>query len=74
MAHRVAPISVYIALGLTSANAVKVTVEFTSTGSSGCFTFLLNSICRAPDEKAKNTILNVFGMTRPGLEPTTYRL
>ena len=74
MAHRVAPISVYVAVGHASANAVKATAGFRSTGSSGYLTFLLNSIRRAPDEKAMSTIFKVFGMTRPGLEPTTYRL
>ena len=60
MAHRAAPISVSVALGHTSANAVK------ATAGAGPLV--------APDEKAVNTICKVFGMTRPRLELTTYRL
>ena len=73
MAHRAAPISVSIALGHASANAVTATAGGWSTGSSASLTVPL-LICRAPDGKAVSTIFKVFGMTRPGLEPTTYRL
>ena len=75
MLHRAAPISVSIALGNGSANALKVKAGGWSTGSSASF-YLSHSIliCRAPDEKAVSTIFKVFGMTRPGLEPTTYWL
>ena len=38
MAHRAAPISVSVALGHTSANAVRATVGGWSTGSSACLT------------------------------------
>ena len=38
MAHRAAPISISIALGHASANAVKATVGGWSTGSSACLT------------------------------------
>ena len=41
MAHRAAPISVSIALGHASANAVKATAGGWSTGSSGSLTFPL---------------------------------
>ena len=66
MAHRAVPISVSITLGHASANAVKATAGGWTTGSSASLT--------VPDEKAVSTIFIVFGMTRPGLEPTTYRL
>ena len=75
MAHRAVPISLSVALGHTSANAVKATAGGWSTGSSACFNFSHSILlCRAPDEKAVSTVLRVVGMTRPGLEPTTYRL
>ena len=41
MAHRVAPISVSVALGHMSANAVKATIGGWSTGNSACLTFPL---------------------------------
>ena len=72
MAHRAAPISVSVALGRTSEDAVR------ATGAGPrivpCVQ-LSHSILlrRAPDEKAVSTIFQVFGMTWPGLEPTTYR-
>ena len=74
MAHRAAPISVYTALGYASANTVK------DTAGAGLLVAprveLSHSIfkCRAPDEKAVSTTFKVFGMTRTGFEPTTYRL
>ena len=43
MAHRAAPISVSIALGHVSANAVKATAGGWSTGSSASLTFPLHS-------------------------------
>ena len=43
MAHRAAPISVSIALGHASANAVKATTGGWSTGSSASLTFPLHS-------------------------------
>ena len=43
MAHRAAPISVSIALGHASANAVKAAAEGWSTGSSTSLTFPLHS-------------------------------
>ena len=42
MAHRAAPISVSIALGHASANAVKATAGVWSTGSSASLTFPLH--------------------------------
>ena len=74
MVHRAAPISVSTALGHASANAVKATAGGWSIGSSASLTSHSILICRAPDEKAVSTILKFFCMTRPGLEPTTYRL
>ena len=44
LAHRAAPVSVSVALGHTSANAVKATVGGWSTGSSACLTFPLHSL------------------------------
>ena len=43
MAHRAAPISVFIALGHATANAVKATAGGWSTGSSASLTFSLHS-------------------------------
>ena len=43
MAHRAAPISVSIALGHATANAVKATAGGWSTGSSASLTFPLHS-------------------------------
>ena len=43
MAHRAAPISVSIALGHASANAVKASAGGWSTGSSASLTFPLHS-------------------------------
>jgi len=43
MAHRVAPISVSIALGHATANAVKATAGGWSTGSSASLTFPFHS-------------------------------
>ena len=65
-----------VALGHTSANAVK------ATGGGGAGPLVAPRVqlsysillCRAPDEKAVSTTFKVFGMTLPGLEPTTYRL
>jgi len=74
MAHRVAHTSVPIALGHAPANAVKAAAGGWSTGSSASVAFHSILICRAPDEKAVSTIFKGFGMTQPGLEPTTYRL
>ena len=44
MAHRAAPISVSVALGHMSANAVTATAGGWSTGSSVCLTFPLHSL------------------------------
>ena len=44
MAHRATPISISIALGHASANAVKATVGGWSTGSSASLTFSLHSL------------------------------
>jgi len=74
MVHRAVPIYVSKALGHASANAVKATAGGWSTGSSASVAFHSILICRAPDEKAVSTIFKGFGMTQPGLEPTTYRL
>ena len=73
MAHRMAPISVSIAIGHTSADAVKATARGCSTGKYACSTFTLYSYM--PDKKAVavGTILKIFGMTRPGFEPMTCR-
>ena len=74
MAHRVAPISVSIALGHTSANAVKATAGAGPLVAPTVYLSHSTLICRVQDQKAVSTILKVFGMTRPGLKPTTYRL
>ena len=51
MAHRVAPISVSVALGHTSVNVVKATAGGWSTGSSACLTFpLLSHLSSARQE------------------------
>ena len=44
MAHRAAPISVSVALGHMSANAVEATAGGWSTGSFACLTFPLHSL------------------------------
>ena len=72
MVHRMAPVSVSIALGHASVNTVKATVGGWSTGSSVCLTSHSFLIYRVPEEKAASTILKVFGMTRPGLNPMTF--
>ena len=51
MAHRAAPISVSIALGHASVDAVGATAGGWSTGSSACLTSPLFLIFRAPEEK-----------------------
>ena len=43
MVHRMAPISIYVALGHTSMDAVKATGGGWSTGSSASLTFPLHS-------------------------------
>ena len=43
MAHRAGPISVSVALGHASANAVKATAGGWSTSSTTCLTFQLHS-------------------------------
>ena len=68
MAHRAAPISVSIALGHASANAVKAKAVGWLTGGSASLLSHSILICRAPDERAVSTIIKVFGMTRQGLE------
>ena len=60
MAHRVALLSVPLALGHMSANAVKATAGGWSTDGPVCLTSPLHS--------------TVFGMTRPGLEFKTFQL
>ena len=47
-AHRAAPFSVSVALGHTSANAVKATARGWSTGSSVCLIFPLQSLMSSP--------------------------
>ena len=75
MAHRAAPISVSVALGHASANAVRATAGGWSTGSSACLTSpLLSHFFERQKRKAASTIFKVFGMTRPWLEPSTFRL
>ena len=74
MAHRAAPISVSIALGHVSANAVKATAGAGPLVAPRVQLSHSILICRVPDERAVSTIFKVFGMTRPGLEPTIYRL
>ena len=44
VAHRVVPVSVSVALGHTSANAVKATAGGWSTGSSACLMFPFHSL------------------------------
>ena len=76
MVHRAVPISVSIALGHASANAVKATVGGGAGPLVAPQVYLSHSIliCRVPDKKAVSTILTSLGMTQPGLKPTTYRL
>ena len=74
MAHREVPISVSVALCHASANAVKATAVGWSTGSSACITFPLHSFTSSARREGSEYHLKVFGMTWPGLEPTTYRL
>ena len=74
MAHRAAPFSASMALGHASANAVIATAEGWSTGSSANFTFPLHSHMSSARREGSEYYFKVFGMTRPGLEPTTYRL
>ena len=73
MAHRAVPISVSIALGHASANAVKTTAEGWSTGSSASLTFPLHSHMSSARREG-STIFKFLCMTRPGLEPTIYQL
>ena len=74
MAHRAAPFSVYIALGHASAHAVKATAGDWSTGSSANLTFPLNSHISSAKQEGSEYPFKFFGMTRPELELTTYRL
>ena len=74
MAHRAAPISVSIALGHASANAVKATAGGWSTGSSTSLTFPLHSQMSSTRREGSEYHFKVFAMTRQGLEPTNYRL
>ena len=74
MAHRAASISVSVALGHTSATAVKATAGGWSTGSSACLTFPLYSLKSSARREGSEYHLKVFRMTRAGLEPTTYPL
>ena len=74
MAHGAAPISVSIALGHASANAVKATAGAGPLVAPRDYLSHSILIYRAPDEKAVSTNFKVFGMTQTGLELTTYRL
>ena len=74
MAHRAAPISVSIALGHASANAVKAIARGWSTGSSASLTFPLRSHMSSARREGSEYQFKVFGMIRPGFEPTTYQL
>ena len=74
MAHKAAPISVSMAQGHASANAVKATAGVGPLVAPRVQLSHSILICRAPDEKAVSTIFKLFGMTQPGLEPTTYWL
>ena len=69
-----APISVSVALGHASANAVKATVGGWPTGSSASLTFPLHSHMSSARREGSEHHFRVLGMTRPGLEPTVYRL
>ena len=60
MAHRVAPISVSIALGHASANAVKATVGAGPLVAPRVYFSHTILICRAPDEKALSTIFGLW--------------
>ena len=53
MAHREAPISVSVALGHMSANAVKATAGGWSICSSACLTFPLHSLMSARQESSE---------------------
>jgi len=74
MAHRAAPISVSIALGHASAKAVKATAGGWSTGGSAYLTSPLLSHLSSARREGSEYHFKVFGMTRPGLKPTTFRL
>ena len=66
MAHRTAPISVSVALGHISANAVKATVGGWSTGSSACLTFPLHSLMSsARREGSKYHFLSLWYDSNP---------
>ena len=67
MAHRVAPISVSIALSHTSANAVKATAGGWSTGSSASLSVPLHSRMSSARREGSEYNFKVFGMTRSGL-------
>ena len=69
MAYGAAPMSVSIALGHASANAVKVITWGWSTGSSASLTFPLHSHMSSARQEGSEYHLKVLGMTRPGLEP-----
>ena len=53
MAHRAAPMSVSIALGLASANAVKATLGGWPTGSSAGLTVPLHSHMSSPRRESR---------------------
>ena len=74
MAHRAAPVSVSIALGRASANAVKATAGSWSTGSSESLTFPLHSHMSSARREGSEYHFKIFGMTQSRLKPATYRL
>ena len=71
MAQRAVLISVSVALGHTSANAVRATAGAGPLVAPRVKLSHSILLCRAPKEKAVSTIFKVFDMTRPRLEPTT---
>ena len=72
MVHRAAPISVSVALGHTSVNAVKATGGDDTLVAP--YVQLAHSILLYRARKGSDwyTISKVFGMTWPGLVPMTY--
>ena len=74
MAHRAAPISVSIALGHASVNAVKATAGDWSTGSSASITFPLHSHMSSARQESSEYHFWSLWYDSAGLEPMTYRL
>ena len=74
MAHRAVPISVSVALGHTSANAVKATAGGWSTGSSMCLTFPLHSLMSSARREGSDNHFKSLWYDSAGARSTTKRL